>query len=190
MLEYIVPRVDRIFIGGGMASTFLRSMGYSTGASPVEGDRLEEVRSLLQTAKSAGVSIYLPTDVVVAEKLLRGAGVRTVPVNAIPGGWVIADIGPETTREFVRELSTCKTVIWNGPVGVFELPEFSAGTRSIALAIASLKGTTVTGGGSTAEAVTMMGLTDKITHVSTGGGATLQMLSGKPLPGVEALLDA
>jgi phosphoglycerate kinase len=190
VLEYIIPRVDRMFLGGGMASTFLRGMGYSVGASPVEAERLGDARHLLQTAKSLGVPVSLPTDVVVAEKLDQGTRIRTVPVNEVPEGWVIADIGPETIREFVEGLSTCRTVIWNGPVGVFELPEFSAGTRSIAQALASLAGTTVTGGGSTAEAVTRMGLADKMSHVSTGGGATLQMLAGRPLPGVEALLDA
>jgi phosphoglycerate kinase len=136
------------------------------------------------------VQVLLPRDVIVADKLERGAKARTVPVDGIPDGWVIADIGPETTREYTRELSACRTVIWNGPVGVFELPEFSAGTRSIAQALAGLDGTTVTGGGSTAEAVTMMGLAGKMSHVSTGGGAALQLLAGRPLPGVEALLDA
>ena len=190
MLEYIVPRVDRMLLGGGMTATFLLSRGYSVGASRVETDRLEEVRELGVIAESLGVQVLLPRDVIVADKLERGAKARTVPVDGIPDGWVIADIGPETTREYTRELSACRTVIWNGPVGVFELPEFSAGTRSIAQALAGLDGTTVTGGGSTAEAVTMMGLAGKMSHVSTGGGAALQLLAGRPLPGVEALLDA
>ena len=190
MLEYIVPRVDRMLLGGGMTATFLLSRGYSVGASRVETDRLEEGRELGVIAESLGVQILLPRDVIVADKLERGAKARTVPVDGIPDGWVIADIGPETTREYIQELSACRTVIWNGPVGVFELPEFSAGTRSIAQALAGLDGTTVTGGGSTAEAVTMMGLAGKMSHVSTGGGAALQLLAGRPLPGVEALLDA
>jgi phosphoglycerate kinase len=190
MLEYIVPRVDRMLLGGGMTATFLLSRGYSVGASRVETDRLDEVRELGVIAESLGVQVLLPRDVIVADKLERGAKARTVPVDGIPDGWVIADIGPETTREYTRELSACRTVIWNGPVGVFELPEFSAGTRSIAQALAGLDGTTVTGGGSTAEAVTMMGLAGKMSHVSTGGGAALQLLAGRPLPGVEALLDA
>jgi phosphoglycerate kinase len=189
VLEYIVPRVDGIFLGGGMASTFLHSMGYSVGASLVEVERLDDVRRIVQTAQSLGVSISLPSDLVVAERLERGAMIRTVPVDNIPEGWVIADIGPETSGKFVHDLSKCRTVIWNGPVGVFEIPEFSAGTRSIAQALASLEGIKVTGGGSTAEAVTRLGLTDKMSHVSTGGGATLQILAGEPLPGVEALLD-
>jgi phosphoglycerate kinase len=189
MLEYIVPRVDRMLLGGGMTATFLLSRGYSVGASRVETDRLDEVRELGVIAESLGVQVLLPRDLIVAEKLERGAKARTVPVDGIPDGWVIADIGPETTREYTRELSACRTVIWNGPVGVFELPEFSAGTRSIAQTLAGLDGTTVTGGGSTAEAVTMMGLAGKMSHVSTGGGAALQLLAGKTLPGVEALLD-
>lgn len=190
VLEHIIPRVDRLLLGGRMAVTFLRSGGYSIGASRVEEDRLEEVQQLGETAKSFGVPIFLPKDVVIAEKLESGAKVRTVPVTGIPDGWVIADIGPATIREYTRELSVCRTVIWNGPVGVFEIPEFSAGTRSIVQTLAGLKGTTVTGGGSTAEAVTMMGFAGKISHVSTGGGATLQLLAGRPLPGVEALMDA
>jgi phosphoglycerate kinase len=190
MLEHIAPRVDRLLLGGGMSAIFLLSMGYSVGASRVENDRLEEVREFLNTAESLGVPVFVPVDVVVAERLERGAKVRTVPVTGIPDGWMIADIGPKTVRAYSLELSACRTVIWNGPMGVFELPEFSAGTRGIAQILAGLSGTTVTGGGSTAEAVTLMGLAGKMSHVSTGGGAALQLLAGKTLPGVEALLDA
>jgi phosphoglycerate kinase len=190
MLEYIVPRVDRVLLGGGMTATFLLGMGYSVGASRVEKDLLEKVQEFRNTAESLGVPVSVPEDVVVAERLERGAKVRTVPVTGIPDGWVIADIGRETVRRYSRELSACRTVIWNGPLGMFELPEFSEGTRSIAQILAGLNGTTVTGGGSTAEAVTMMGLAGKMSHVSTGGGAALQLLAGKTLPGVEALLDA
>jgi phosphoglycerate kinase len=190
MLEHIAPRVDRMLLGGGMTATFLLSRGYSVGASRIEKDRVKDVRRFWTTAESLGVPISLPEDVVVAERLERGAKVRTVPVTGIPDGWIIADIGPRTAREYARQLSACRTVIWNGPVGVFELPEFSAGTRSIAETLAGLQGTTVTGGGSTAEAVTLMGFAGKMSHVSTGGGAALQLLAGRPLPGVEALLDA
>jgi phosphoglycerate kinase len=190
MLEYIVPRVDRVLLGGGMTATFLLCMGYSVGASRVEKDLLEKVQEFRNTAESLGVPVSVPEDVVVAERLERGAKVRTVPVTGIPDGWVIADIGRKTIRRYSRELSACRTVIWNGPLGMFELPEFSEGTRSIAQILAGLNGTTVTGGGSTAEAVTMMGLAGKMSHVSTGGGAALQLLAGKTLPGVEALLDA
>ena len=150
MLEYIVPRVDRVLLGGGMTATFLLGMGYSVGASRVEKDLLEKVQEFRNTAESLGVPVSVPEDVVVAERLERGAKVRTVPVTGIPDGWVIADIGRETVRRYPRELSACRTVIWNGPLGMFELPEFSEGTRSIAQILAGLNGTTVTGGGSTA----------------------------------------
>lgn len=190
VLEYIIPRVDSLFIGGGMAATFLRSRGYSVGSSRVEENRLDEIRRLEENAKSLGVPIFLPEDVVITEKIEPGARVRTVPSDSIPDGWAIADIGPATIRKFTHELSSCRTVVWNGPVGVFEIPEFSLGTRSIAETLAGISGTTVTGGGSTAEAMTMMGFAGKISHVSTGGGAALQLLAGRPLPGVDALLDA
>ncbi len=190
MLEHIAPRVDRLLLGGGMSAIFLLSMGYSVGASRVEKELLEKVREFRDTAESLGVPVSVPEDVVVAKRLERGAKVRTVPVTDIPDGWVIADIGRETVSRYSHDLSACRTVIWNGPMGVFELPEFSEGTRSIVQILAGLNGTTVTGGGSTAEAVTLMGLAGKMSHVSTGGGAALQLLAGKTLPGVEALLDA
>lgn len=190
VLEHIIPRVDRLLIGGGMAATFLRSRGYPVGSSRVEEDRVDEIQRLEKNAESLGVPIFLPEDVVIAEKIEHGVQVRTVPANRVPDGWAIADIGPATIRKYTHELSSCRTVIWNGPVGVFEIPEFSAGTRSIAEALAGITGTTVTGGGSTAEAVTMMGFAGKMSHVSTGGGAALQLLAGRPLPGVDALLDA
>jgi phosphoglycerate kinase len=190
VLEHIIPRVDRLLLGGGMAAAFLHASGIPVGATRVEEDSVAEVRRLMDTARSLGVAVSLPEDVVIAEKLEPGAKVRTVPVTGVPDTWVIGDIGPKTARTFSRELAECRTVFWNGPVGVFELPEFSEGTRSIAVAMAGLTGTTVTGGGSTAEAVTAMGLAGHMSHVSTGGGAALRLLAGRALPGVEALLDA
>jgi phosphoglycerate kinase len=189
VLENIVSRVDRLLIGGGMAATFLASRGYGTGLSHVETDRLDAVGRLEAKAAERGVRLLLPRDVVVAEKLEAGTPVRAVPATEVPEGWFIADIGPGAADEFGRELAGSRTVIWNGPMGVFEVPEFAEGTRRIAAALANLEGTTVIGGGSTTDAVVQFGLADRMTHVSTGGGAALTMLAGKPLPGVEALDD-
>ena len=190
VLENIVPRVDLLVIGGGMAATFLASRGYGTGASSVETDRLDDVRGISAKAAKLGVRLLLPQDVVVAGRLDTGAGARVVPATAIPEGLVIADIGPGAASEFCQALAGCRTVVWNGPMGVFEVPEFAEGTRRVAATLANLPGTTVIGGGSTADAVIRFGLADEMTHVSTGGGAALTMLAGKPLPGVEALEDA
>ena len=155
----------------------------------VENDRLDYVRQLMEKAKSKGTRLLLPRDTVVAEKLEAGASTKTVPVAKIPDGWTIGDIGPDTIREFSMELKKCKTVVWNGPVGVFEIPEFANGTHSMIKILADLEATTIIGGGSTAEAVIEMGLENKMTHVSTGGGASLEFLEGKVLPGVAVLQD-
>ncbi|MDD2473154.1 MAG: phosphoglycerate kinase [Methanoculleus sp.] len=190
VLEHVISRVDLLLIGGGMAATFFASRGYGTGRSRVETDSLDAVRDLEAKAAERGVRLLLPRDVVVAEKLEPGVPVRVVPSTAIPDDRIVADIGPGAADEFCRALAGSRTVVWNGPMGVFEVPEFAEGTRRIAAALATLRGTTVIGGGSTADAVGMFGLADEMTHVSTGGGAALAMLAGKPLPGVEALDDA
>jgi phosphoglycerate kinase len=189
VLDNIVSKVDVLLIGGGMAATFLKSIGYEVGASMVENDRLDYVRQLIEKAKSKGTKLLLPQDSVVTEKLEAGASAKTVAVTEIPDGWTIADIGSDTIREFSAELKKCKTVVWNGPVGVFEIPEFANGTHSMIKVLADLKATTVIGGGSTAEAVIAMGLVDRMSHVSTGGGASLEFLEGKVLPGVAVLQD-
>ncbi len=189
VMENIMNKVDTLLIGGGMAATFLKSMGYRVGDSMVENDRLDYVRQLMEKAKSKGPKLLLPQDSVVAAKLEAGASTKTVPVTKIPDGWTIADIGPDTILEFSTELKKCKTVVWNGPVGVFEIPEFANGTHSMIKVLADLKATTVIGGGSTTEAVVEMGLADKMSHVSTGGGASLEFLEGKVLPGVAILQD-
>jgi phosphoglycerate kinase len=190
VLENIVSRVDLLIIGGGMAATFLAARGYGTGRSRVEADRLDAVRRLEAKAAERGVRLSLPRDVVVAERLEPGAAALVVPAAEIPEGRAIADIGPTAADEFSRELAGSRTVVWNGPMGVFEVPEFAEGTRRIAAALANLDGTTVIGGGSTTDAVVRFGLADPMTHVSTGGGAALTMLAGKSLPGIEALDDA
>lgn len=189
ILENIISKVDIVLIGGGMGATFLKSEGYDVGISAVEPDKMELVRSIWQKAETLHVKIVLPKDVVVSEKLGTDATTKVVRVDHIPAHCMIMDIGPLTITEFTRELMKCQTVAWNGPMGAFEIPEFSTGTNSIATVLADLDATTVIGGGSTAEAVTHFGLTDRMTHVSTGGGASLQFLSGKTLPGVEVLAD-
>ncbi|MBN2187764.1 MAG: phosphoglycerate kinase [Dehalococcoidia bacterium] len=189
VLENIVNKVDALLIGGGMAATFLKSMGYGVGNSMVENDWLDYARQLMEKAKSKSTKLLLPQDSVVAQNLEAGASTKTVPVTKIPDGWTIADIGPDTIQEFSTELKKCKTVVWNGPVGVFEIPEFAKGTYSLMKVLADLEATTVIGGGSTAEAVIEMGLADKMSHVSTGGGASLEFLEGRVLPGVAVLQD-
>jgi phosphoglycerate kinase len=190
VLENIITKVNLLLIGGGMASTFIRSRGYGVGASRVEADQLDSVRQIERKAESLRINLLLPRDVLVADRLEAGADTRTVPITAIPEGWVIADIGPDAIEAFSRELSRCRTVVWNGPMGVFEIPRFAEGTRRIAAVLASLDGTTVIGGGSTSEAVAELGLKERMSHVSTGGGAALALLAGDTLPGVEALQDA
>ena len=189
VLKNIVPLVDVLLIGGGMVATAYSSRGYGVGDSRVEDGLLDYVRELTTQATTRGVRLLLPTDVVVAESLEGGGTVRTVPADAIPDGWVIADIGPGTIAEYSRELAACRTVVWSGPMGVFENPAFAEGTRAIATALADLDAVTVVGGGSTVEAVTRFGVADRMSHVSTGGGATLEFLSGETLPGVAALPD-
>jgi phosphoglycerate kinase len=189
LLENMITKVDCLLIGGGMAATFLKSQGYGVGNSVVEEEQTEPVRQVMNRAKSSGVDLFLPTDFLVAEKLQAGAASREVPMDQVPEGWVIADIGPETVELFSKALDKCRTVFWNGPLGVFEINEFAEGTRRLAKVLANLKATTIIGGGSTAEAVEEMGLTDRMSYVSTGGGASLELLQGKVLPGVAVLQD-
>jgi len=187
ILENILPKVDLVLVGGGMGATFLKGMSCDIGISPVQPDKMELVRTIIQKAGALGVRVLPPEDVVVAENLKAGATARVVRAEQIPADCMIADIGPMTITVFTRELKKCQTVVWNGPMGVFEIPQFSNGTTSIATVLASLNATTVIGGGSTAEAVTQLGLAGRMTHVSTGGGAFLQFLSGKILPGIAVL---
>ena len=192
VLENLLDKLDHLFIGGGMAVTFLRARGYSTGASSVEEDRLEFARDVLRRAAERNIGVHLPQDVVAASRFDPDPPeTRTIPVDEVPEGWYIMDLGEATAARFAAELSSCRTIIWNGPMGVFEMPRFSQGTRVVANAIAGLDGvTSVVGGGSTAEAVEELGLMDRMTHVSTGGGASLEFLEGRELPGIAALPDA
>ena len=192
LLENLMDKLDRLFIGGGMAVTFRKAQGYGVGASPVEDDRLEFAREMLAAAAGRGIQVHLPEEVLAASEFRADPPeVRAVPVDAVPDGFHIMDIGPAAARRFADGLAQCRTVIWNGPMGVFELPRFSDGTRIVAQGIADAPGlTSVVGGGSTAEAVESLGLSERLTHVSTGGGASLEFLGGIELPGIAALPEA
>lgn len=190
LIEALLPKVDAILVGGAMACTFFKAMGLETGTSLVEADRVEMAAQLLQRA---GGKLVLPLDALVGQKLEPGTPTRTVPREAIPAGWAMFDIGPASVKLFAGHVAAAGTVVWNGPMGVFETPPFDAGTIGVARAMAeaTARGTiTVVGGGDSAAAVAQVGLADRMTHVSTGGGASLEFLEGKVLPGVAALDDA
>ena len=191
VLDNLLNRVDMLFIGGGMANAFLQAQGYSTGASQADEEDVGFARRILKRAGSRNIPVHLPTDVVVADKFGGDdQTAKTVPVDQVPAGWHVMDIGPSTTEAFSRSLEECKSVVWNGPMGVFERAPFSQGTRTIASALACSEGVVIVGGGSTAEVVEEMGLADQMAHVSTGGGASLEFLEGKDLPGLAAIPDA
>ena len=190
LIEALLPKVDEILIGGAMACTFFRAMGLETGTSLVEGDRVALARELMV---KAGRKLVLPSGAVVAQALAAGTETRSVARDAIPSGWAMYDIDRRTEQDFSARIEAAGTVVWNGPMGVFETPPFDHGTMAVAhaMAAATAKGaTTVIGGGDSAAAVTQAGLADRITHVSTGGGASLEFLEGRELPGVAALDDA
>ncbi|KAK9152471.1 hypothetical protein Syun_010780 [Stephania yunnanensis] len=193
VIESLLEKVDILLLGGGMIFTFYKAQGYSVGTSLVEEDKLDLATTLLEKAKSKGVSLLLPTDVVIADKFAPDANSKTVSASSIPDGWMGLDIGPDAIKTFSESLDSTKTVIWNGPMGVFEFDKFATGTVAIAKKLAELsdKGvTTIIGGGDSVAAVEKAGLADKMSHISTGGGASLELLEGKPLPGVLALDDA
>lgn len=189
MLENIMGKVDCLLIGGGMAATFLKAKSYGVGQSLIEADRLGMATGLLDKTAKNGVRLLLPVDVIVADEISAEAEGKVVSITSIPPHQRIVDIGPQTIRSFQKELRGCQTVFWNGPMGVSEIPQFAEGTQAMAKLLAGLKATTIIGGGSTAEVVANMGLADKMSFVSTGGGASLRFLGGRSLPGVEALLD-
>jgi len=189
MLENIVGKVDFLLIGGGMAATFLKAKSYETGLSLIEVDRIDTAAGLMEKASRTGVHLLLPVDVIVTEEKGAKAKGKIVSIESISPQQRIVDIGPQTTKNFYKELRRCKTVFWNGPMGIFEIPQFAEGTRAMAKLLASIEATTIIGGGSTAEIVVKLGLADKMAFVSTGGGASLRFLGGQALPGVEALLD-
>ncbi len=192
VLENLMGKVDAVLVGGGMANTFLVARGNTVGKSLLERDLVEDARRILDTAEQRGVQFLLPTDVVVAKEVTRGAEHKLVPAHKIPNSWSAVDIGPQTIEAFKVALETAQTVFWNGPLGVFEVPTFGDGTRAIARYLAKRAeegATVVVGGGDLVAALEELGITSKMTHVSTGGGASLEFMEGRELPGIAALLD-
>jgi phosphoglycerate kinase len=189
VLERLIGHADALFVGGSMAATFLKAKGLEIGNSLIEADLVDFCGRVLKSCEESGTSLTLPQDVVVAEKLEEGVATMTVAADTIPRGWMVLDIGPEAAAGFGKQLAGMGTVVWNGPMGVFEIPPFHQGTQVVAEALAMGSAVTVIGGGSTAEAVGQLGLADEMTHVSTGGGASLEFLEGKMLPGIAALAD-
>jgi phosphoglycerate kinase len=188
VIENLLAQVDRLLIGGAMAYTFFKALGLLTGQSLVEDDKLDAARDSVAHAKARGVQFCLPVDHVVADKMEEGAATAVIKANdASIGDRMGLDIGPETTRLYTELLSDARTVVWNGPMGVFEIDAFAAGTIGVAKAVADVKGTTIIGGGDSVAAVNKAGVADRITHISTGGGASLEFLGGRRLPGIEAL---
>ncbi len=192
VIETLLDKVDKLFIGGGMIFTFYKARGLSVGKSLVEEDKLELAKTLEAKAKEKGVELLLPTDVIVADNFAPDANAQTVSIDSIPDGWMGLDIGPDSVKVFQDALADCKSVIWNGPMGVFEFDKFAVGTEAIANTLAELTGTgciTIIGGGDSVAAVEKVGVADKMSHISTGGGASLELLEGKELPGIAALDD-
>lgn len=193
VIETLLEKCDKLIIGGGMIFTFFKARGLNVGKSLVEEDKLELAKSLEAKAKERGVDLLLPTDVVVADKFAADANSQTVSVENIPEGWMGLDIGPESVKLFQQALADTKTVIWNGPMGVFEFDKFAVGTEAIARTLADISktgATTIIGGGDSVAAVEKVGLADQMSHISTGGGASLELLEGKELPGIVALDEA
>ena len=192
VLRNLVDKVDVLVIGGGMANTFLLAQGKSVGKSLAEPDRIEDAKAIMASAERHGTKIVLPTDVVVAKEVTRGSEYKTLPADKVPASWNIVDIGKASLEAMRKALEPARTVFWNGPLGVFEIPTFAVGTREIARFLAGRAqagATVVVGGGDSVAAVEQQGLADKMTHISTGGGASLEFLEGKELPGVAVLQD-
>jgi len=189
LLENLAKLADTVLVGGAMAYTFLKAEGAEVGQSKVEDDKLESAKALLNFAKSSGKKFLLPIDHVVAEKFDAGAPAKVINTQNIPAGWIGLDIGPATRAEYAQEIAGAKTIVWNGPMGVFEMSQFAQGTLAIAKAVAASSALSIVGGGDSVAAVKKMGVADKISHISTGGGASLEFLSGLTLPGVAALTE-
>lgn len=189
LMENMLDKVDVLLVGGGMAATFLKARGYEIGQSLFEEDRLETAMSLIKKVTGNGVRLLLPVDVIVTDEVSDKGTYQVVSIENVPRDRKIVDIGPKTVEKFGEELGKCRTVFWNGPMGVYEIPQFAGGSEAMAKLLANLKASTIIGGGSTAEMVINMGLAGKMTFVSTGGGASMSFLSGEKLPGVEALLN-
>jgi len=189
VIENLLQKVDTLIIGGGMANTFIAASGYGTGKSLVEADKLDLARSLIGQAKERGVNLLLPADVVIADRFAADAAHKVVAINAISEDWMALDIGPASQQAFAQALVGAKTVVWNGPMGVFEMDAFAKGTEAVAKAVADSGAISIVGGGDSIAALEKTGLASKISHISTGGGASLEYLEGKVLPGIAALAD-
>lgn len=189
VISNLLPKVDVMIIGGGMANTFLAAQGYSVGKSLVETDKIELAKSLLAEAAKTNTTLLLPSDVTVASAFSAAADYRVVARDAVPEDWMILDIGPESCAAFADALAAMKLIVWNGPMGVFEMEPFAKGTVAVAQAVASSAAVSIVGGGDSVSAVNKTGLADQITHISTGGGASLEYLEGKNLPGIAVLSD-
>lgn len=189
VIQNLIDKVDVIVIGGGMANTFLAAQGYKMGKSLVEEDKIELAKEILVKADAKKIRFLLPVDVVVADKFAADAKMQTVNIDSVPAEWMALDIGPKTREIYAAAIKDAKTVVWNGPMGVFEFDNFAVGTEIVAEAVASVKGFTVIGGGDSVAAVKKLGVANRISHISTGGGASLEFLEGKILPGVQVLQD-
>ena len=190
VLQNLLDVADEFLIGGGMANTFLKAQGKEVGASLVEDDKLDVAREFMDAARRKGRHVYLPADVVIVQKVEPGAESRVVSADDISAGWMIVDIGPKAIQQYGDVLRQAGTVVWNGPMGIFEILDFARGTQEIARVLADSKADTVVGGGDSVAAVEQMGVADRMSHISTGGGASLEFLEGRELPGVAALADA
>lgn len=189
VIENLLTKVDHLIIGGGMANTFLKAQGYGIGASLCEDDKLDLARTLMEQARERGVQLLMPVDIVVADRFAADADKQTVSIDAIPEGWMALDIGPKTVELYRKVIVDSKTVVWNGPMGVFEMDAFASGTIGVAKAMEACQGTTIIGGGDSVAAVEKAGVAEHMTHISTGGGASLEFMEGKELPGVAVLQD-
>lgn len=189
VIENLIDKVDTLIVGGGMAYTFLKAMGYNIGTSICEDEKVELAKSLMEKATAKGVNLLLPVDNMVAKEFNNDSEKKVVESNSMPDGWMGMDIGPATIEKFASAIKNAKTVIWNGPMGVFEFANFATGTKEVAKAVAASSSISIVGGGDSAAAVEQLGFADKITHISTGGGASLEYLEGKVLPGIDVLMN-
>lgn len=189
VIDNFLDKVDNLIIGGGLACTFLKAKGYEIGNSLLEEDKIDLAKSFIKKAEEKGVQFYIQTDAVIADAFSKDANVKNVQADEIPAGWMCLDIGPETAERYSEVIKASKLVVWNGPMGVFEMEAFANGTKTVARALAETSAYTVIGGGDSAAAVEQFGIADQMDHVSTGGGASLQFMEGKELPGIKALDD-
>ncbi|WP_236823275.1 phosphoglycerate kinase [Bhargavaea massiliensis] len=189
VIDHLLDKVDHLLLGGGLSYTFTKAQGHDVGNSLVEEDKIDLAKSFIHKAEEKGVKLHIPTDAVVASEFKADAETKIVRTDSIPEGWMGLDIGPETAAEYADVIRQSKTILWNGPMGVFEMDAFAEGTKTVAQAVAETEGYTIIGGGDSAAAVEKFGLADRMDHVSTGGGASLEFMEGKELPGVSALDD-